>query len=113
MEDDVRAQRLRHWEEQDAIVVERRKEAYDIGGEKQISRLAKQGKKPMRELVRMLIDPGTEFFELGLEAGYDIGQIKLYGGDVYLSEKRGHIPGGRRSNRHRCRSGQRLHDLCQ
>ena len=47
----------------------------------------------MRELVRMLIDPGTEFFELGLDAGYDIGQIKLYGGDVYLSENRGHIPG--------------------
>ncbi len=94
MEDDERTQRLKHWEEQDAIVIERRKEAYDIGGEKQISRLKKQGKKPMRDLVRMLIDPGTEFFELGLEAGYNIGDIKLYGGDVYVSEKRSHIPGG-------------------
>ena len=63
MEDDERTQRLKHWEEQDAIVIERRKEAYDIGGEKQISRLKKQGKKPMRDLVRMLIDPGTEFFD--------------------------------------------------
>jgi len=94
MEDEVRTQRLRHWEEQDAIVMEHRKEAYDIGGEKQLQRLAKQGKRPMRELIRMLIDPGTEFFELGLDAGYNIGDIKLYGGDVYLSENRGHIPGG-------------------
>ena len=94
MEEDVEARRLKHWEEQDAIVVERRKEAYNIGGEKQIKRLAKQGKKTMRELIRMLIDPGSEFFELGLDAGYNIGDIKLYGGDVYLSENRGHIPGG-------------------
>lgn len=94
MEEDVRAKWLEYWEEQDALVVERRKEAYDIGGEKQVKRLAKQGKKPMRDLIRMLIDPGTEFFELGTDAGYNIGQIKLYGGDVYISEKRGHIPGG-------------------
>jgi 3-methylcrotonyl-CoA carboxylase beta subunit len=94
MEDDERTERLKHWEEQDSIVLERRREAYDIGGEKQISRLKKQGKKPMRDLVRMLIDPGTEFFELGLDAGYNIGDVKLYGGDVYNSEKRGHIPGG-------------------
>lgn len=94
MEEDQRTQRLKHWEEQDAILVERRKEAYDIGGDKQLKRLAKQGKKPMRELIRLLIDPGTEFFELGLEAGYNIGQIKLYGGDIYLAENRGHIPGG-------------------
>ena len=94
MEDDVRAQCLKHWEEQDAIVIERRKEAYDIGGDRQIARLMKQGKKTMRDLVRMLIDPGTDFFELGLEAGYNIGDIKLYGGEVYASENRSHIPGG-------------------
>ena len=85
---------LKHWEEQDAILLAHREEAYNIGGEEQLKRLAKQGKKPMRELVSMLIDPGTEFFELGLDAGYNIGQIKLYGGEIYESEKRGHIPGG-------------------
>ncbi len=94
MEEDLREKRLMHWEEQDAILMERRQEAYNIGGEEQIKRLVKQGKKPMRDLIEKLIDPGTEFFELGLDAGYNIGEIKLYGGDVYQSEKRGHIPGG-------------------
>jgi len=94
MEEDTRERRLKHWEEQDAIVMEHRREAYNIGGEEQIRRLERQGKKPMRDLIAMLIDPGTEFFELGLDAGYNIGEIELYGGDVYKSEKRGHIPGG-------------------
>src|SRR5512136_1716325 len=85
---------LKHWEEQDAVLLAHREEAYNIGGEEQLKRLAKQGKKPMRELVSMLIDPGTEYFELGLDAGYNIGKVKLYGGDIYESEKRGHIPGG-------------------
>jgi 3-methylcrotonyl-CoA carboxylase beta subunit len=85
---------LKHWEEQDALLLRHREEAHDIGGAAQAERLAKQGKKPMRELIRMLIDPGTEFFELGLDAGYDIGKKRLYGGAVYEEEKRGHIPGG-------------------
>ena len=72
---------VKHWEEQDAILLKHREEAYNIGGEEQIKRLTKQGKKPMRELITMLIDPGTDFFELGLDAGYNIGQIKLYGGE--------------------------------
>jgi 3-methylcrotonyl-CoA carboxylase beta subunit len=50
---------LGYWEEQDAILMKHREEAYHIGGEEQIKRLAKQGKKPMRELITMLIDPGT------------------------------------------------------
>jgi len=37
-----------------------REEAYDIGGASQVARLAKQGKKPMRDLITMLIDPGTD-----------------------------------------------------
>jgi acetyl-CoA carboxylase carboxyltransferase component len=94
MEEDVHAKRQMHWEEQDAILLERRQEAFEIGGEEQVRRLAKQGKKPVRKLIEMLIDPGTDFFELGLEAGYHIGEVQLYGGDVYLAEKRGHIPGG-------------------
>jgi len=85
---------LKHWEEQDALLLRHRQEAYEIGGAVQTERLAKQGKKTMRELIRMLIDPGTDFFELGLDAGYDIGKKRLHGGPAYEEEKRGHIPGG-------------------
>ena len=31
---------------------------------------------------------------MGLDAGYQIGEKKLYGGSIYEEEKRGHIPGG-------------------
>lgn len=89
-----KADNLAYWEEQDALLMQHRQEAYDIGGAKQLERLAEQNKKPMRELIKMLIDPGSAFLEIGINAGYDIGKIKLYGGDVYESEKRGHIPGG-------------------
>ncbi len=85
---------LRHWEEQDALLFRRREEAYGIGGEAQVQRLAKQGKRSMRDLIDMLLDPGTAFFEVGLDAGYDIGAKRLFGGDAYEEEKRGHIPGG-------------------
>jgi len=60
---------LRHWELQDALLIDHRQEAYDIGGAGQAERLAKQGKKPMRDLIGMLIDPGRDFFEVGLDAG--------------------------------------------
>ncbi len=89
-----RESNLKHWEAQDAELMKHREEAYNIGGADQVARLAKQGKKPMRDLVTELIDPGTEFFEVGLDAGYNIGKVKLYGGEIYESEKRGHIPGG-------------------
>ena len=85
---------VKYWEEQDSILLKHREDAYNIGGEEQNSRLLKQGKQPMRELIKLLIDPGTDFFEVGLDAGYNIGEKKLYGGDVYEEEKRGHIPGG-------------------
>ncbi|MBN2515563.1 MAG: propionyl-CoA carboxylase [Deltaproteobacteria bacterium] len=84
---------LKHWMEQDEILFKHREEAYNIGGEKQLERLAKQNKSSVRVLISDLIDPGTEFFEVGLDAGYNIGQVKLYGGEIYESEKRGHIPG--------------------
>jgi len=85
---------LRYWQEQDAILMKHREEAYSIGGEKQVQRLAKQGKKPMRDLIAMLIDPGTEFFELGLDAGYEMSSRRLYGGEVYEQEGHPSIPGG-------------------
>jgi acetyl-CoA carboxylase carboxyltransferase component len=85
---------LKHWEAEDALLLARRCEACHIGGKAQEERLARQGKKPMRELISRLLDPGTDFFEVGLEAGYHIGKIRLYGGEVYEAEGRGHIPGG-------------------
>lgn len=48
----------------------------------------------MRELIQSLIDPGTDFLELSLDAGYDIGKKRVYGGEVYEEGGRGHIPGG-------------------
>ena len=42
---------LKHWEAQDADLLKHREEAYNIGGADQVERLAKQGKKPMRDLV--------------------------------------------------------------
>ena len=85
---------LRHWEEQDRILLAHREAAYAVGGEKQVQRLAKQDKKTMRELIGQLIDPGTEFFELGLDAGYDIGRCRLFGGEIYEQEGHADIPGG-------------------
>jgi acetyl-CoA carboxylase carboxyltransferase component len=85
---------LRHWEEQDSILFKHREDAYNIGGSEQVERLSKQSKRPMRDLIKLLIDSGTDFFEVGLDAGYNIGEKKLYGGAVYEEEKRDHIPGG-------------------
>jgi 3-methylcrotonyl-CoA carboxylase beta subunit len=43
------------------------------GGEQAVMRLAKQGKQPVRELIRKLVDPETEFFELSRIAGFGMG----------------------------------------
>ncbi len=85
---------LKHWMAEDEILFKHREEAYNIGGQKQVDRLAKQSKKPMREIISMLIDPGTEYLEVGLDTGYDIGKKRIYGGEIYEEEGRGHIPGG-------------------
>ena len=78
-----RQENYEHWLEEDRKLIERREEAYHIGGEKQIQRLAKQGKAPVRQLIAGLIDQGGDFFELGLDAGYHIGY-----------SEQPHIPGG-------------------
>lgn len=78
-----REQNLKFWLEKDKELLKRREDAYNVGGQRQIDRLAKQGKKPVRELIDMLIDSGTSFFELGLDAGYNIGY-----------KEQPHIPGG-------------------
>ena len=43
------------------------------GGQKAIDRLVKQGKRPVRDLINDLIDPGTEFYELSRIAGFGMG----------------------------------------
>ncbi len=72
-----------HWKSEEDKLLAHRQEAYEVGGPKQAERLAKQGKKPVRQLISQLIDPGTPFFEVGLDAGFHIG---------YPEQE--HIPGG-------------------
>ncbi len=79
----ARQENYDYWLQQDQELLRYRQEAYNVGGEKQIQRLAKQGKLPVRQLIEQLVDPGSEFFELGLEAGYQIGY-----------PEQPHIPGG-------------------
>lgn len=78
-----RLENYHFWLNKDNELLQRRNEAYNIGGEKQIRRLASQGKVPARQLIELLIDPGTELYELGLDAGYHI---------EYPEQP--HIPGG-------------------
>jgi 3-methylcrotonyl-CoA carboxylase beta subunit len=54
----------KHWLAEEEKIYELWEKAYNPGGQKQIDRLAKQGKKPVRQLIKQLIDPGTEFLEL-------------------------------------------------
>jgi 3-methylcrotonyl-CoA carboxylase beta subunit len=42
------------------------------GGEKAIASQHKKGRQTARERISKLLDPGTEFFELGLYAGYEM-----------------------------------------
>jgi 3-methylcrotonyl-CoA carboxylase beta subunit len=60
----------RHWEAEEARLDERINQTLWPGGEKAVEKLRKQGKRPARELIGMLIDPGTSFFELGQIAGF-------------------------------------------
>ncbi len=62
-----------HWIAQEALLDERVNEALWPGGQKAVDRLAKQGKKPVRELIDRLVDPETRFFELSRLAGFGMG----------------------------------------
>ena len=73
MQEDQHTQRKvnqEHWLEEEEHLAQRIQQAINPGGERAIARLAKQGKKPVRELLWALIDPGTDFFELGVIAGF-------------------------------------------
>jgi 3-methylcrotonyl-CoA carboxylase beta subunit len=58
------------WENEEKKLDERIYQAMWPGGEKAVERLIKQGKQPVRELISKLIDPETEFYELGGIAGF-------------------------------------------
>ena len=62
----------RHWLSEEEKIYELWEKAYNPGGQAQNDRLAKQGKKPPRQLIRQLVDPGTEFLELSRGAGFGI-----------------------------------------
>ncbi|MBW1989224.1 MAG: propionyl-CoA carboxylase [Deltaproteobacteria bacterium] len=62
-----------HWEAEEAKLAERMDAAQNPGGEKAVARLAKAGKKPVRELIGKLVDPGTAFYELSVIAGFGMG----------------------------------------
>ncbi len=68
----VHEENRKHWLAEEEKIYELWERAYNPGGQKQIDRLAKQGKKPVRRLIKQLIDPGTEFLELSRGAGFGI-----------------------------------------
>ena len=63
---------LQHWKAEEEKLYELWEKAYTAGGQAQLDRLAKQGKKPVRQLIKQLIDPDTDFLELSRGAGFDI-----------------------------------------
>jgi len=60
------------WQNEEKKLDERVYKAMWPGGEKAVAKLAKQGKRPARELISNLIDPGTVFFELSRIAGFGV-----------------------------------------
>jgi 3-methylcrotonyl-CoA carboxylase beta subunit len=61
-----------HWLKEEEQLYALWERAYSPGGQEQIDRLLKQGKKPVRQLIGQLIDTGTDFFELSRGAGFGI-----------------------------------------
>ena len=58
------------WESEEALLEQRRQEAEWPGGQAAVDRLAKRNKRPVRELINDVIDPGTRFYELSMLAGF-------------------------------------------
>jgi len=67
---DKMAENRLYWEDEEKKLDELVYQAMWPGGEKAVDKLVKQGKRPVRELIQKLIDPGTEFFELSRIAGF-------------------------------------------
>ena len=60
------------WENEEVKLAQRQYEAIWPGGQKAVDRLTKKNKRPVRKLILDLIDPGTQFFELSLLAGFGV-----------------------------------------
>jgi 3-methylcrotonyl-CoA carboxylase beta subunit len=67
---DQRAANRSFWENEELKLDQLVQRAYWPGGEKAVAKLAKSGKKPVRELIQGLVDTDTEFFELSRIAGF-------------------------------------------
>jgi len=60
------------WKAEEKKLEERRQEAIWPGGQAAVDKLAKRGKRPVRELITDIIDPNTPFFELSTLAGFGV-----------------------------------------
>ncbi|WP_022665061.1 acyl-CoA carboxylase subunit beta [Desulfospira joergensenii] len=61
------------WKKEEEKLEQRRSQAIWPGGQKAVDTLAKRNKRPVRDLITDLIDPGTPFFELSMLAGFGMG----------------------------------------
>ena len=58
------------WKNEEQKLDELLEKAISPGGDKAVARLAKQGKKPVRDLINNLVDSGSSFYELSRIAGF-------------------------------------------
>jgi len=61
-----------HWLAEEEKLYALWEKAYNAGGPQKLEHLRKQGKKPVRELIRQLVDPDSQFLELSRGAGFGI-----------------------------------------
>ncbi|GAB4330454.1 MAG: carboxyl transferase domain-containing protein [Calditrichia bacterium] len=76
--DDQFQRNVENYEKLKAHVREAEKVVEQGGGEKYQQKILKQGKFPVRERIQRLIDPGSEFLEIGKLAAW--GMYEEYGG---------------------------------
>lgn len=69
---DTTGQNRLFWENEEKKLQEQEHRAMWPGGDKAVEKLKKQGKRPVRELIQLLIDPETEFYELSRIAGFGV-----------------------------------------
>jgi 3-methylcrotonyl-CoA carboxylase beta subunit len=67
---EISKQNRTFWENEELELEKLAYKAMWPGGQEAVKRLAKQGKQPVRDLIRKLIDPETEFYEFSRIAGF-------------------------------------------
>ena len=70
---DLKTENRLFWETEEKKLDDRLQEAIWPGGDKAVERLARKGKRPVRELINELVDPGETFYELSRIAGFGMG----------------------------------------